>query len=125
MQRRRRGRRVRLTAAVAAAVAAGGKETAGGGGEGGEDGQGGAAAAPFAGVHVVVTGTVPGMTREQAFEAVEAAGGTAQKTVSGKTDLLVFGDGAGRRKAEAAAEKGVRVIDAAAFLRILAGDEKV
>ena len=53
---------------------------------------------------------------------MEAAGGTAQKTVSGKTDVLVCGDGAGRRKAEAAAARGVRVIDADAFLRIIAGD---
>ena len=58
----------------------------------------------------------------EAFDAVEAAGGTAQKTVSGKTDVLVRGDGAGRRKAEAAVALGVRVIDVDEFLRILAGD---
>ena len=43
--------------------------------------------------------------------------------MSGKTDLLVLGEGAGRRKAQAAAEKGVAVVEADAFLRILAGEE--
>ena len=75
------------------------------------------------GVRVVMTGTIPGMTRDEFFDAVTAAGGTAQKAVSGKTDVLVFGEGAGRRKAEAAVAKGVRVLDADAFLRILAGEE--
>ena len=78
----------------------------------------------LAGRRVVVTGTVPGMTREDAFAAVASAGGTAQKAVSGKTDVLVLGEGAGRRKAQAAAEKGVAVIEADAFLRILAGEEE-
>ena len=43
--------------------------------------------------------------------------------MSGKTDLLVVGEGAGRKKAAAAEEKGVRVVDAAAFLRILSGED--
>ena len=38
--------------------------------------------------------------------------------------MLVLGEGAGRRKAEAAAEKGVAVVEADAFLRILAGEEE-
>ena len=76
-------------------------------------------ASAFAGLRVVVTGTVPGMTRAEALSAVTNAGGIAQKAVSGKTDVLVAGDGAGRRKAEAAAERGARVIDARAFLNQL------
>ena len=43
--------------------------------------------------------------------------------MSGKTDLLVVGEGAGRNKAAAAEERGVRVVDAAAFLRILSGED--
>ena len=70
-----------------------------------------------------VTGAVPGMTREEAFDAVAAAGGSPQKAVSGKTHVLVVGEGAGRRKAEAAEARGVAVIDAEAFLRVLAGEE--
>ena len=77
----------------------------------------------LAGLGVVVTGRVPGMSRDDATAAVERAGGTAQKSVSGNTDLLVVGEGAGRNKAAAAEEKGVRVVDAAAFLRILSGED--
>ena len=70
----------------------------------------------FAGLRVVVTGTVPGMTRAEAMRCVTDAGGIAQSAVSGKTDVLVSGDGAGRRKAEAASLRGAAVIDARAFL---------
>lgn len=73
----------------------------------------------FAGLRVVVTGTVPGMTRAEALRAVTDAGGIAQSAVSGKTDVLVSGDGAGRRKAEAASLRGAAVIDARAFLDTL------
>ena len=62
------------------------------------------------------------MTRAEALAAVANAGGVAQKAVSGKTDVLVAGDGAGRRKAEAAAERGVRVMDARTFLGTLFPD---
>lgn len=79
----------------------------------------------LAGMRVVVTGSVPGMTRDDANAAVVAAGGAAQKAVSGKTDLLVAGEGAGRNKAAAAEERGVRVVDAETFLKILAGEESV
>lgn len=78
----------------------------------------------FAGARVVVTGAVPGMTRAEALAAVTRAGGVAQKAVSGKTDVLVAGDGAGRRKAEAAAERGVRVIDARTFLGMVFPDSE-
>ena len=81
------------------------------------------ATGPLTGYAVVVTGAVPGMTREEAFDAVAAAGGSPQKAVSGKTHVLVVGEGAGRRKAEAAEARGVAVIDAEAFLRVLAGEE--
>ena len=67
-------------------------------------------------------GAVPGMTRAEAPAAVANAGGVAQKAVSGKTDVLVAGAGAGRRKAEAAAERGVRVMDARTFLGTLFPD---
>ena len=73
-------------------------------------------ACAFAGLRVVVTGTVPGMTRAEAMRCVTDAGGIAQSAVSGKTDVLVSGDGAGRRKAEAASLRGAAVIDARAFL---------
>jgi DNA ligase (NAD+) len=45
------------------------------------------------------------------------------KAVSGKTDLVVCGEDHGQRKLEAAEARGVRVVDADTFLRMLAGDE--
>lgn len=76
------------------------------------------------GLRVVVTGAIPGMTHDQAFAAVEAAGGTAQRTISTKTDLLVLGEGSGRKKVVMAKERGTKVIDANSFLRVLGIDRE-
>jgi DNA ligase (NAD+) len=58
---------------------------------------------PFAGKKVVVTGTIPGMSRNEAQEAVERLGGTASGSISKTTDLLVHGEGAGSKLAKAQA----------------------
>jgi DNA ligase (NAD+) len=71
-------------------------------------------ALPLAGLKVCVTGSVPGMTRDQAQARVEELGGTAVSSVSKATALLVAGDGAGSKSAKAAS-LGVPVLDAAAF----------
>jgi DNA ligase (NAD+) len=69
---------------------------------------------PLAGKTVVVSGTVSGMTRDEARVAVERLGGTSSGSVSAKTDLLVAGPGAGSKLAKA--EKlGVAVMDADDF----------
>ena len=77
--------------------------------------------APLAGKTVVVTGTIEGFSREEAEDAVRAAGGKPASSVSRKTDLVVAGPGAGSKLARAA-ELGVPVVDAEGFRRILAGD---
>lgn len=77
---------------------------------------------PLAGKTVVVTGTIEGFSREEAEEAVRSAGGKPVGSVSKKTDLVVAGPGAGSKLAKAS-ELGVRVVDADAFRRILAGDD--
>ena len=46
---------------------------------------------PLAGKTFVITGTLPGMSREKAAEAIEAAGGKVTNSVSKKTDYLVVG----------------------------------
>ena len=56
---------------------------------------------------VVVTGSVPGLTRNEGNEAVENLGGKSSGSVSKRTDLVVVGDGAGS-KADKADELGVR-----------------
>ena len=57
--------------------------------------------APLAGVTVVLTGTLPTLTRPQAKALVEEAGGKVTGSVSKKTGLLVFGESAGSKLAKA------------------------
>jgi DNA ligase (NAD+) len=68
---------------------------------------------------VVVTGSVPGLTRNEGNEAVEELGGKSSASVSKKTDLVVVGDGAGTKAAKAE-ELGVRVLPSDEFARLLA-----
>ncbi len=69
-----------------------------------------AAEGPLAGKTFVLTGTLPTLTRDQATELIEAAGGRATSTVSKKTDYVVAGDSAGS-KLEKAERLGVEVLD--------------
>jgi DNA ligase (NAD+) len=78
-----------------------------------------AAARLLAGVTVVVTGTLPGFSREEAGEAVRAAGGKVTSSVSKKTDFVVAGENAGS-KYDKAVELGVPILDEAAFRVLLA-----
>jgi DNA ligase (NAD+) len=74
--------------------------------------QGGA----LAGKTVVITGTLPTLSRSRATEAVEQAGGRVTSSVSKATSFLVAGDEAGS-KLEKARKLGVEVIDEAELLR--------
>jgi DNA ligase (NAD+) len=75
---------------------------------------------PLAGKTLVVTGTVPGFSRQEAEEAIRGAGGHAAGSVSKSTDYLVAGDKAGSKLA--AAEKlGVPVLDEEGFRSLLEG----
>ncbi|HSZ69872.1 MAG TPA: NAD-dependent DNA ligase LigA [Solirubrobacteraceae bacterium] len=65
---------------------------------------------PLAGKTLVLTGTLPDLTREQATEAIQAAGGRVTSTVSKKTHYLVAGDSAGS-KLEKARRLHVPVLD--------------
>jgi DNA ligase (NAD+) len=73
---------------------------------------------PLTGLSVVVTGTIEGFSREEAEEAIVAAGGKAASSVSKRTAFVVAGPGAGTKlqKAEAL---GVPVLDAEGFRRLL------
>lgn len=77
-----------------------------------------ALAPTLAGLTVVITGNVPGYTRESAQLAVEARGGKATSSVSKKTDLVVAGAGAGSKLAKAQA-LGIPVIESADFDNLL------
>lgn len=72
----------------------------------------------FAGLSIVVTGTMTTMTRDEAEAAVLEAGGKPASSVSKKTAFLVAGPGAGSKLTKAE-ELGVEVIDESEFLRRL------
>ena len=74
----------------------------------------------LAGETFVVSGTVPGFTREEAQVAIESRGGRATSSVSGKTTALVVGESPGASKSRKAEELGIPIIDGDTFRRILA-----
>jgi DNA ligase (NAD+) len=74
----------------------------------------------LSGLTFVLTGTLPTLTREDAKERIEAAGGKVSGSVSKKTDYVVAGEEAGS-KLEKAQSLGVAVVDEAGLLAMLAG----
>jgi DNA ligase (NAD+) len=68
----------------------------------------------------VLTGTLPTLTREQATERIQSAGGRVTSSVSKKTDYLVAGEASGS-KLEKARRLLVPVLDEAGLLELLAG----
>jgi DNA ligase (NAD+) len=79
-----------------------------------------AASRLLAGVTVVITGTLPTYSRDEAAEAVRAAGGKVSSSVSKKTQFVVAGENAGS-KYDKAVELGIKVLDEPAFKRLLEG----
>ncbi len=71
----------------------------------------------LSGKNLVLTGTLPSMTREEATEKIEALGGKVRASVSRKTDYVLAGEDAGS-KLEQARQLGVPVIDEAEFRRL-------
>ncbi len=81
---------------------------------------GGSGAGPLAGVTVVLTGTLPELTREEAAEAIQALGGKVSGSVSKKTSFVVAGENPGS-KLDKAESLGVSVLDETG-LRVLLSD---
>jgi DNA ligase (NAD+) len=71
---------------------------------------------PFSGKSLVLTGTLPTLSRAEATALVEAAGGRVTGGVSKQTDLVVAGAEAGS-KLEKARALGIEIIDEAELLR--------
>jgi DNA ligase (NAD+) len=75
----------------------------------------------LAGVTVVITGTLPNLSRAAATELVQAHGGNVTSSVSKSTSFVVAGEAAGS-KLEKARALGIEVIDEAGLLRRVEGE---
>ena len=75
-------------------------------------------ARPLSGKTLVITGSLPSLSRDDAKDRIEAAGGKVAGSVSKKTDYLVTGLEAGSKLTKAQA-LGVAVIDEAALMALL------
>ena len=73
---------------------------------------------PLAGKTLVLTGTLPQWSREQATERIMAAGGRVTGSVSKNTDFLIAGESAGS-KLQKAERLEVAVLDEAGLRRLL------
>jgi DNA ligase (NAD+) len=78
---------------------------------------------PLAGLTIVLTGTLPTLTRDEAKALIEAAGGKAAGSVSAKTDYVVAGADAGS-KLDRAEALGIPVLDEDGFRALCAGKGK-
>ncbi len=84
-----------------------------------DDGTGDSSPKPLLGQTFVLTGTLPTLSRDEAKDLIEAAGGKVSGSVSKKTHFVVAGEEAGS-KLEKATALGVAVIDEAALQAMLA-----
>jgi DNA ligase (NAD+) len=76
------------------------------------------AGGPLVGKTFVLTGTLDGVTREEATEAIERLGGKVTGAVSRKTSYVVVGADPGS-KADKARELGIETLDEAALRRLI------
>jgi len=80
------------------------------------------AGGPLAGLTFVVTGTLPSLSRDEAHQLIEAAGGKTGDSVSRKTSYVVAGEKAGS-KLKKALSLGVPVIDEAKLKAMAEGKD--
>ena len=77
-----------------------------------------AASDEFAGLTFVLTGTTESLSRDEAGEQIRARGGSVTSSVSKNTSYVVAGEKAGSKLTKAE-ELGVKILDEAAFLKLL------
>ncbi|HSO49867.1 MAG TPA: NAD-dependent DNA ligase LigA, partial [Acidimicrobiia bacterium] len=73
----------------------------------------------LAGTTFVISGTLDGVSREEAQAAIEQRGGKATNSVSSKTTALIVGESPGASKTRKAEELGVPIIDGDVFRKLL------
>jgi len=73
---------------------------------------------PLSGKTFVLTGTMSNMTRDEAKDKIQAAGGKVTGSVSKKTNFVVYGDNAGSKLTKAQ-KLGIETIDEEALQKIL------
>jgi len=71
------------------------------------------------GMNFVITGSLEGMSRDEAAEKIRALGGTFQSSVAKDTTYLVAGGKVGASKLKKAEAYGTKIIDEAALLELL------
>lgn len=76
----------------------------------------GKAEGPFSGLSIVVTGTLPTLSRKQAEDLIRAKGGNASGSVSKKTAFVVAGEAAGSKLTKAQ-DLGIEIIDENELIR--------
>jgi DNA ligase (NAD+) len=77
-----------------------------------------AAEGPLDGKTLVLTGTLPELSREEATKLIRRAGGKVTGSVSRNTDYVVAGDSPGTKRAKAE-ELGVEIVDEAGLRELL------
>jgi DNA ligase (NAD+) len=75
----------------------------------------------LAGLSICITGTLPGMSRDEASALIEKNGGKVVSSVSKKTSYLLMGEDAGSKERKAR-ELGVPIIDLDALNNMIAGE---
>jgi DNA ligase (NAD+) len=77
---------------------------------------------PLRGLSFVVTGSITGMSREQAADSVRSLGGVFQSSVGKGTTYLVAGGKIGSSKIAKAEKYGTKIIDEQAFFNLIKRD---
>lgn len=75
---------------------------------------------PLAGLSFVLTGTLPNLSRKEASDLIQEAGGSVRSSVSAKTDYVVAGEAAGSKATKAAA-LGIPILAEDGLRELLAG----
>ncbi len=87
-----------------------------------EEGEMRVASGPLVGRTVVLTGTLPTLSRDQAKDLLEAAGARVAGSVSKKTDFVVAGTDAGSKLTKAQ-ELGINILDESGLMSMLSQQE--